>query len=183
MINRIIALLLIIIFVPVFLFICLVIYIEDGAPAFFSQKRVGADLKIFHIYKFRTMKRETPNIATHLLTSPEKYILKCGRILRKLSLDELPNLFNILKGEMVFIGPRPALFNQNDLMELRKIEGVYKFKPGITGWAQINGRDNISIEEKVRLEKQYLEKKTFLLDIKIIIFTFFSVFTGKGVKH
>jgi O-antigen biosynthesis protein WbqP len=129
------------------------------------------------------MKKNTPNVATHLLTNPEQYLLKVGIILRKLSLDELPNLINIIKGEMVFVGPRPALYNQEDLMVLRVAAGVDKLKPGITGWAQINGRDDISIEKKVQLEQEYLHKRTTLLDIEIIIKTFTNVLFSKGVSH
>ena len=129
------------------------------------------------------MKKNTPNVATHLLQNPEQYVLKIGKVLRKLSLDELPNLINIVKGEMVFVGPRPALFNQDDLMELRIESGVDKLKPGITGWAQINGRDEISLEEKVKFEKEYLIRKSFWFDIKIMVFTFISVLKSDGVKH
>lgn len=129
------------------------------------------------------MKNNTPNVATHLLTNPEQYVLRIGRILRKLSLDELPNLINIIKGAMVFVGPRPALYNQDDLMALRVAAGVDILKPGITGWAQINGRDEISIEAKVALDKEYLLRKSFLFDCKIILLTFRNVLTSKGVKH
>jgi O-antigen biosynthesis protein WbqP len=129
------------------------------------------------------MKKNTPNVATHLLDNPEQYLLKIGKILRKLSFDELPNLINIIKGEMVFVGPRPALYNQDDLMDLRVAAGVDKLKPGITGWAQINGRDEISIQEKVKLEEEYLQKKSFLFDIEIIIKTFTNVLFSKGVSH
>jgi O-antigen biosynthesis protein WbqP len=129
------------------------------------------------------MKKNTPNVATHLLTNPEQYLLKIGVILRKLSLDELPNLINIITGEMVFVGPRPALYNQDDLMALRVAAGVDKLKPGITGWAQINGRDEISIQEKVKLETEYLQKNSFLFDIGIIIKTFTNVLFSKGVSH
>jgi len=129
------------------------------------------------------MNKNTPNVATHLLNNPENYILKIGSILRKLSLDELPNLINIMKGEMVFVGPRPALYNQDDLMALRVATGVDKLKPGITGWAQINGRDDISIEKKVQLEQEYMNKRSTLFDIKIIIMTFTSVLFSKGVSH
>ncbi len=129
------------------------------------------------------MKKETPNVATHLLTNPEFFLLKSGTFLRKLSLDELPNLINIIKGEMVFVGPRPALYNQTDLMELRKKAGIENLKPGITGWAQINGRDEISLEEKVNLEKYYLTNKSLFFDSKIIFLTLFAVFLRKGVKH
>ena len=129
------------------------------------------------------MKKNTPNVATHLLENPASYLLRIGGMLRKLSLDELPNLINIIKGEMVFVGPRPALYNQGDLMTLRVATGVSKLKPGITGWAQINGRDEISIEEKVALEKEYLERKGFWFDLVILVRTFTSVVKSKGVVH
>lgn len=129
------------------------------------------------------MKKNTPNVATHLLTNPEQYLLKIGKFIRKTSLDELPNLINIIKGEMVFVGPRPALYNQNDLMALRVAAGVDKLKPGITGWAQINGRDEISIEKKVAFEKEYLERKSFLFDVYIIFKTLTNVLFSKGVSH
>jgi O-antigen biosynthesis protein WbqP len=160
-----------------------VIYIEDGTPIFFKQKRVGINYSFFYIYKFRSMKKDTPNVATHLLNNPEKYLLKIGGTLRKFSLDELPNLINIIKGEMVFVGPRPALYNQDDLMALRVAVGVDKLKPGITGWAQINGRDEISIEVKVALEKEYLERKSIWFDLVILVRTFTSVLFSKGVAH
>lgn len=129
------------------------------------------------------MKKNTPNVATHLLTNPEQYLLKIGAFIRKTSLDELPNLINIVKGEMVFVGPRPALYNQDDLMALRVAAGVDKLKPGITGWAQINGRDEISIQEKVELEKEYLDRKSFWFDVEIVVKTFTSVIRVKGVAH
>jgi O-antigen biosynthesis protein WbqP len=129
------------------------------------------------------MKKNTPNVATHLLTNPEKYLLKIGILLRKLSLDELPNLINIIKGEMVFVGPRPALYNQDDLMILRVSAGVDKLKPGITGWAQINGRDEISIEKKVQLDQEYLNRRSTLFDLQIISKTFTNVLFSKGVSH
>ena len=122
-------------------------------------------------------------MATHLLENPQQYVLKTGGLLRKLSLDELPNLINIIKGEMVFVGPRPALYNQDDLMALRVAAGVEKLKPGITGWAQINGRDEISLEEKVAYEKEYLHRKSVGFDMKIVLLTFTSVLMSKGVKH
>ncbi len=183
MLNRLIALFVLVILSPVFLFVAFAILIEDGSPFFFTQRRVGINYSFFKIYKFRSMKKNTPNVATHLLPNPERYLLKAGIILRKLSLDELPNLINIIKGEMVFVGPRPALYNQEDLMALRVAAGVDKLKPGITGWAQINGRDDISIEKKVELEQEYLQKKSFLFDIKIIIKTFTNVLFSKGVSH
>ena len=152
-------------------------------PIFFKQKRVGINYTFFNIYKFRSMKKNTPNVATHLLENPGQYLLKIGGLLRKSSLDELPNLINIIKGEMVFVGPRPALYNQDDLMTLRVANGVDKLKPGITGWAQINGRDDISIHEKVKLEQEYLKKKSALFDIEILIKTFTNVLMSKGVSH
>jgi O-antigen biosynthesis protein WbqP len=129
------------------------------------------------------MRKNTPNVATHLLTNPKQYLLKIGSFIRKNSLDELPNLINIIKGEMVFVGPRPALYNQDDLMDFRVATGVSKLKPGITGWAQINGRDEISIPQKVKLEQEYLNRKSMLLDIEIIIKTFTKVLFSKGVSH
>jgi O-antigen biosynthesis protein WbqP len=165
------------------LLVTLAILIEDGYPFFFNQKRVGINYSFFNIYKFRSMKKNTPNVATHLLTNPDQYLLKIGKFIRKTSLDELPNLINIIKGEMVFVGPRPALYNQNDLMEFRVATGVSKLKPGITGWAQINGRDELSIADKVKLEQEYMYKKSILFDIKIIIKTFTNVLFSKGVSH
>ena len=183
MIFRILSLLILILLSPIFILITLFIFIEDGYPVFFTQKRVGINHTFFNIYKFRSMKKNTPNVATHLLENPEQYVLKIGRILRKLSLDELPNLINIIKGEMVLVGPRPALYNQDDLMQLRTKAGVDKLKPGITGWAQINGRDEISLDEKVRFEKEYLERKSLWFDLKILVLTFSSVLKSDGVKH
>ncbi len=168
---------------PIFLAVALAILVEDGSPIFFKQKRVGIDYTFFNIYKFRSMKKNTPNVATHLLENPASYLLRIGGLLRKLSLDELPNLINIIKGEMVFVGPSPALYNQVDLMALRVAAGVDKLKPGITGWAQINGRDEISIEAKVALEKEYLERKSVWFDVIIVVKTFTSVIYSKGVTH
>jgi O-antigen biosynthesis protein WbqP len=183
MLNRLFALAALIILSPIFLVVALVIFIEDGSPIFFEQKRVGINYTFFNIYKFRSMKKNTPNVATHLLENPASYLLRIGGVLRKLSLDELPNLINIIKGEMVFVGPRPALYNQDDLMALRVAAGVDKLKPGITGWAQINGRDEISIESKVALEKEYLERKSVWFDLVIVVKTFTSVLFSRGVAH
>jgi O-antigen biosynthesis protein WbqP len=183
MFNRLFALFILIVLSPIFLFIAFAILIEDGYPFFFNQKRVGINYSFFNIYKFRSMKKNTPNVATHLLINPDQYLLKIGKLIRKTSLDELPNLINIIKGEMVFVGPRPALFNQDDLMEFRVATGVSKLKPGITGWAQINGRDEISVVQKVQLEQEYLYKKSFLFDIEILIKTFTNVLFSKGVSH
>ena len=183
MFNRLFAFFVLIILSPLFLAVALAIFIEDGSPIFFKQKRVGVNSSFFKIYKFRSMKKNTPNVATHLLANPDQYLLKIGKFIRKTSLDELPNLINIIKGEMVFVGPRPALYNQDDLMDFRVATGVSKLKPGITGWAQINGRDEISIAQKVQLEQEYLYKKSFLFDIEIIIKTFTNVLFSKGVSH
>jgi len=183
MLSRSVAIILFVLLSPIFLLVSIAIFIEDGSPIFFKQKRVGINYSFFSIYKFRSMKKNTPNVATHLLTNPEQYLLKIGAFIRKTSLDELPNLINIIKGEMVFVGPRPALYNQDDLMALRIAAGVDKLKPGITGWAQINGRDEVSIEEKVKLEKEYLEKKSLLFDLEIVVKTFTSVLGSKGVAH
>ena len=181
--SRFISFCLIIFFSPLFLFLSLAIIIENGLPVFFTQKRVGTNYTFFKIYKFRSMKKGTPNVATHLLTKPDQYLLKIGKFIRKTSLDELPNLLNIIKGEMVFVGPRPALYNQDDLMALRVETGVSKLKPGITGWAQINGRDEISIEKKVQLEQEYLQIKSFFFDLEILVKTFTNVLFSKGVSH
>ena len=183
MLNRLLALILLFLLSPILLIVGFAILIEDGFPIFFTQKRVGIDYSFFKIYKFRSMKKNTPNVATNLLTNPDYYLLKIGKFIRRTSLDELPNLINIIKGEMVFVGPRPALYNQDDLMKLRVLTGVDKLKPGITGWAQINGRDEISIEKKVQLEQEYLYKRSTLFDIEIIIKTFTNVLFSKGVSH
>ena len=183
MFHRIFALFILLVLTPIFVFVTFAILIEDGYPFFFNQKRVGINYSFFNIYKFRSMKKNTPNVATHLLINPDQYLLKIGKFIRKTSLDELPNLINIIKGEMVFVGPRPALFNQDDLMEFRVATGVSKLKPGITGWAQINGRDEISVSQKVQLEQEYLSKKSFLFDVEILIKTFTNVLFSKGVSH
>ena len=183
MFKRLFALTILIILFPILLIVAFSIFLEDGLPIFFKQKRVGANYTFFNIYKFRSMKKKTPNVATHLLKNPQQYLLKIGGVLRKLSFDELPNLINIIKGEMVFVGPRPALYNQDDLMALRLATGVDKLKPGITGWAQINGRDEISIEAKVAFEKEYLERRSFSFDMEILVKTFTNVLFSKGVTH
>ena len=183
MLNRFLAFILLFLFLPIFFIVTFAILIEDGFPFFFTQKRVGINYSFFNIYKFRSMKKNTPNVATHLLINPDQYLLKIGKFIRKTSLDELPNLINIIKGEMVFVGPRPALYNQQDLMQLRVTRGVSQLKPGITGWAQINGRDEITIQQKVNLESFYLENKTLLFDAKIIILTILNVFSSKNVSH
>jgi O-antigen biosynthesis protein WbqP len=183
MLTRIIAVVFFILLSPLYIVLALWICFEDGLPVLFRQKRVGKNYTFFFIYKFRTMKKDTPNVATHLLNNPDRYLLKSGKLLRKLSLDELPNLVNIIRGEMVFVGPRPALYNQDDLMQLRVQAGVHHLKPGITGWAQINGRDEISIEHKVALEAEYVQRKSFFFDAYIVLKTFTNVLASKGVAH
>jgi O-antigen biosynthesis protein WbqP len=183
MLSRLFALFLIIILSPIFFLISFFIFIEDGSPIFFTQKRVGINYSFFCIYKFRSMKKNTPNVATHLLENPDQYLLNIGKFIRKTSLDELPNLFNIVKGEMVFVGPRPALYNQDDLMTFRVATGVSKLKPGITGWAQINGRDEISMPEKVKLDQEYMFRKSWIFDIEILVKTFTNVLFRKDVSH
>lgn len=183
MLNRFLALILLIIVSPLFILVGLVIFIEDGSPVFFTQRRVGVNYTFFKIYKFRSMKKNTPNVASHLLSNPDQYLLKIGKFIRKTSIDEIPNLINILKGEMIFVGPRPALYNQDDLMKLRISNGVDILKPGITGWAQVNGRDELSIEDKVFFEKEYLKKKTFTFNLYIIFLTLVNTSLKKNIKH
>lgn len=183
MFSRFIAFLIVVILFPLFVILGFLIFFEDGSPVFFKQKRVGKDCTFFQIYKFRSMKKNTPNVATHLLENPEQYLLKTGSLMRKFSLDELPNLINIMKGEMLFIGPRPALYNQDDLMALRVQAGVDKLKPGLTGWAQVNGRDEMELDVKVAFEKEYLERKSFWFDMKITMLTVAKVLGRSGVNH
>jgi O-antigen biosynthesis protein WbqP len=162
--------------------IALVIKITDPGPVFFSQKRVGINKTHFNLYKFRSMKMSTPkDCPTHLLENPEQYITSIGKILRKSSLDELPQLFNIFKGEMSVIGPRPALWNQYDLIEERDKYGANDVKPGLTGWAQINGRDELEIDVKAKLDGEYVEKMSFAFDCKCFLGTITSVLKSDGV--
>src|SRR4030067_1229197 len=148
------------------LIISLMVKLTSKGPVLYWSDRVGMDNKIFKMLKFRTMRIDTPRIATHLLTNPDAYLTSIGSFLRKFSLDELPQLWSILKGYMSFIGPRPALFNQDDLIELRTNKGIHKLVPGITGWAQVNGRDDIPIPKKVEYDAYYLKNRSFLFDIK-----------------
>lgn len=166
---------------PFLILICVLIKTTSKGPVFFKQRRVGKNNKEFTIYKFRTMRIDTPNVATHLLENPDVFITDVGRVLRKTSLDELPQLFNILKGDMSIVGPRPALYNQYDLIEMRTKAGVESLVPGLTGWAQINGRDEIALELKVQLDKEYKEKMGLIFDLKIIFLTALKVFKSEGV--
>ena len=177
------SLIAIIILSPVILIVALAVKFTSPGPILFKQRRIGKDNVEFKIYKFRTMRIDTPNVPTHLLENPEQWITPVGKFLRKTSLDELPQLFNILKGEMSIVGPRPALYNQIDLRDMRTAVGVHKLIPGLTGWAQINGRDEIPLSLKVRLDKEYLDRKSFLFDIKIIFMTVLSVLKSDGVQE
>ena len=170
--KRIFDLLLSICLVPVLLFpllmIAALVRLTSRGPALYWSDRVGMDNKIFKMPKFRTMRIDTPPVATHLLRNPDAYLTSIGSFLRKFSLDELPQLWSILKGHMSFIGPRPALFNQNDLIELRTNKGIHKLVPGITGWAQVNGRDDIPIPLKVKYDEYYMKNKSVFMDLKIL---------------
>ena len=175
------ALGLIILSVPM-LVLMLVIKIDDPGPVFFRQKRIGKDQKTFFMLKFRTMKTSTPkDTPTHLLKDPEQYITRVGRFLRKSSLDELPQILNILMGHMSVVGPRPALWNQYDLMEEREKYGVHQVRPGLTGWAQINGRDELEIPVKAALDGEYVRSLGPMMDLKCFFGTFLAVFSAKGV--
>lgn len=172
----------IIILSPVFLLLCIAIRIDSKGAIFFTQKRVGIHKTYFLIYKFRTMRIDTPkDMPTHLLTNPEQYITRVGKFLRKTSLDELPQIFNIFKGDMSIVGPRPALWNQDDLIAERDKYGANDVPPGLTGWAQINGRDELEIPVKAKLDGEYVKKFGFGMDVKCFFGTFLSVLRQDGV--
>ena len=183
MISRIIGLILFVLLSPFLLLFSLIIYIDDGFPTLYKQKRIGINNSKFVVFKFRTMKKGIPDIPTHLVRYPQQFYTRSGSLIRKLSIDEFPQLINIIKGDMVFVGPRPALHNQDDLIDLRTRVGVQKLMPGITGWAQINGRDELSIPEKVQCDEYYLENKSFYLNLKILIMTIRQLFVSKGISH
>ncbi len=178
-----VSLILIIILFPLFLLISLIVLIDAGSPVIFRQYRVGKDNKLFYIYKFRTMRRGVRNVATAELTDSEKYITKSGRILRKTSLDELPQLVNVLIGDMSFVGPRPLIPEEKEIRALRKDYNVYSVRPGITGWAQINGRDSLTIEEKALFDKEYIDKQSILFDIKILFRTVLVVLKRENIAE
>ena len=181
-IDRILALLGMIVLSPLFLVLVAAIKLDSKGPILFKQKRVGIGKSHFYIYKFRTMRIDTPkDVPTHLLEKPEQYITKIGRFLRKTSLDELPQIMNILKGDMAIVGPRPALWNQFDLIAERDKYGANDILPGLTGWAQINGRDELEIEEKAKLDGEYVKRMGLLFDLKCIVRTFTSVWKHEGV--
>ena len=165
------------------LLVALAVRYSSPGPALYWSDRVGRNNQIFKMPKFRSMRIDTPAVATHLLDNPSQWLSPIGSFLRKSSLDELPQLWSILKGDMSFVGPRPALFNQHDLIALRTEKGIHELVPGLTGWAQVNGRDEIPIPQKVELDAQYLKGKSFLFDLKILWMTVLKVTAGKGVSH
>ncbi|OQW88137.1 MAG: UDP-phosphate galactose phosphotransferase [Rhodoferax ferrireducens] len=169
-------------FIPILVVAALVRFTSKG-PILYWSDRVGCNNQIFKMPKFRSMQVGTPAVATHLLSNPDAYLTPVGSFLRKSSLDELPQLWSILKGDMSFVGPRPALFNQHDLMELRTRAGVHRLKPGLTGWAQINGRDELPIPQKVALDIEYMHRQSLIFDVKIIFLTAWKVLARDNVTH
>lgn len=161
----------------------LLVRLTSAGPALYWSDRIGRHNRIFRMPKFRTMRLGTPAVATHLLPDARQYLTPIGPFLRKSSLDELPQLLSILRGEMSFVGPRPALFNQQDLIALRSAHGVDQLVPGLTGWAQINGRDELPIQDKVRLDREYMARQSFALDLRIILLTFLRVLRRDGITH
>lgn len=173
---------LIILAVPM-LVIALIVRLSSPGPALYWSRRVGRNNQIFLMPKFRSMRTDTPQLATHLLTDSDKWITPVGRFLRVTSLDEMPQLYNILTGDMSFVGPRPALFNQDDLIDFRTGCGVSQIPPGLTGWAQINGRDELSIPDKVRLDEYYMRHQSLVFDLKILLLTFVKVLRREGIAQ
>lgn len=165
------------------LLIALAIKLTSKGPVLYWSNRVGRHNQIFNMPKFRTMRLDTPAVATHLLNNPNQYLISIGSFLRKTSLDELPQLWSIIKGDMSFVGPRPALFNQDDLIQLRTLNGVDSLVPGLTGWAQINGRDELPISEKVKLDMEYMQLQSLIFDCQILLRTFTKVISKEGVQH
>lgn len=176
------VLLLIILLIPM-LVVALIIFFSSKGPVLYWSDRVGKGNKIFSMPKFRTMKINTPHLATHLMTDPEIHLTVIGKLLRQASFDELPQLYSIIKGDMSIVGPRPALFNQDDLIQLRTRNGVDKIKPGVTGWAQVNGRDELSIPDKVSFDCEYLKYQSFWFDLKILWITLSKVLSKKDISH
>lgn len=165
------------------LLLSILVKLTSRGPVIYWSERVGRDNVLFRMPKFRTMHMDTPAVATHLMTDPDRFLTPIGKFLRKSSLDELPQLFNIIKGDMSFVGPRPALFNQDDLTALRTNKGIHKMVPGITGWAQINGRDNLSIPAKVQYDEYYLQHRSFIFDLIILWKTIYKVIKKDDVAH
>lgn len=163
--------------------VALAVRLTSPGPALYWSKRVGRHNELFLMPKFRSMRIDTPAVATHLLEDPDRYLTPIGSFLRRSSLDELPQLWNILTGDMSLVGPRPALFNQHDLIALRTAAGVHTLRPGLTGWAQVNGRDELPIPDKVKLDAQYLQRQSFRFDLQILWRTVVQVWRGSGVSH
>ena len=182
MIDRITAVLLLLLFSPILMVAFLLLLVEDGFPLIFKQQRVGQNDKDFYIYKIRSMRRETPQVSTNELSNPEKYRLKTGKFFRKYSIDELPNLWNIIKGDMHFVGPRPLMRREKELHALRLKYGILEIKPGITGFAQVNGRDIMSVSRKVALERHYKQNRSLRLKAFILAKTAVIVLRAAGVK-
>ena len=183
-IDIILSLIALLLLFPLILLLALLIKLDSRGPIFFGQKRVGKNKKTFIMYKFRTMSIDTPHdMPTHLLENPEQYITRMGKFLRRSSLDELPQLIHIFTGKMSIIGPRPALWNQDDLIELRDLYGANMIRPGLTGWAQINGRDELSLEKKAEFDGDYVKQMSFLFDLKIFLGTIVRVVQGDGVHE
>lgn len=172
----------VVLFIPM-LFIAVLVKMTSKGPVLYWSDRIGVDNHIFSMPKFRSMNIHTPSVATHLLQNPDNYLSPIGNFLRKTSLDELPQLWSIIKGDMSFVGPRPALYNQDDLICYRTQTGVHKLTPGLTGWAQINGRDDLPIPQKVKFDVEYMEKRSFDFDLYIIWLTFIKVIRRDGVSH
>ena len=168
---------------PVFALVAISIKLTSKGPVLYWSDRVGKDNKIFSMPKFRSMHTETPQVATHLLSGADSYLTPIGALLRRTSLDELPQLMSVVGGDLSIVGPRPALFNQDDLITMRTELGVHRLVPGITGWAQVNGRDELPIPVKVRFDHEYLQRQSFLFDLKIIFLTVSKVLVGEGVQH
>jgi O-antigen biosynthesis protein WbqP len=168
---------------PVLLALALAVRLTSPGPAIHWSRRVGRGNREFPMPKFRSMRTDTPDVATHLLEDPARWVTPLGRFLRKSSLDELPQLWSVLVGDMSLVGPRPALFNQHDLVELRTQAGVERLRPGVTGWAQVNGRDELPIPDKVKLDREYLERQSFGFDLAIILATARTAISGRGVSH
>jgi len=178
-----VSLISIVILSPLMIITAILIKITSKGPVLFKQRRIGKDNIEFEIYKFRTMRVETPNVATHLLSNTDSFYTSIGKQMRSVSLDELPQLFNILKGEMSIVGPRPALYNQYDLKEMRTKVNVHKLMPGLTGWAQVNGRDELTLDAKVKRDEEYIEMQGFIMDIKIILKTAIKVLGRHGIQE
>jgi O-antigen biosynthesis protein WbqP len=171
-----------ILFAPI-VFIAMSIKLLSPGSVLYWSNRIGRNNEIFEMPKFRSMQIDTPAVATHLLDDPDKYLTPIGKFLRRTSLDELPQLWSIIKGDMSFVGPRPALFNQNDLIALRTQFGIHHLPPGLTGWAQVNGRDELPIPQKVKLDEEYMQRKSFGFDLYVIWLTLVKVIRGDGVSH